>query len=106
MAVAVRTLQNFIGGSWVDATGGGVRAVVSPVTGEKLAEAPDASADDVARAARAARAAQPGWEALSVFERAEVMHGIADVLEERRRSSPARSRSRTASRSRPRRSTT
>ena len=83
MAIAVRTLQNFVGGSWVEATGDGVREVVSPVTGETLAEAPDASPEDVSRATRAARYAQPAWEALSVFERAEVMHRIADVLEER-----------------------
>jgi len=83
MAVAVRTLQNFVGGSWVEATGDGAREIVSPVTGETLAEAPDASPEDVSRAAAAARAAQAGWEALSVFERAEVMHRIADVLEER-----------------------
>jgi acyl-CoA reductase-like NAD-dependent aldehyde dehydrogenase len=83
VAIAVRTLQNFIGGHWADATGENVREIVSPVTGETLAEAPDASAEDVARAAAAARAAQPAWEALSVFERAEVMHKIADVLEER-----------------------
>jgi succinate-semialdehyde dehydrogenase/glutarate-semialdehyde dehydrogenase len=84
MAVAVRTLQNFIGGAWVDATGDDARAILSPVTGEQLADAPNASPADVARAARAAREAQPRWAALSVFERAEVMHRIADVVEERR----------------------
>jgi acyl-CoA reductase-like NAD-dependent aldehyde dehydrogenase len=84
MAVAVRTLQNFVGGAWVDATGDDAREIVSPVTGEKLADAPSASRDDVARAARAAREAQPRWAALSVFERAEVMHRVADLLEERR----------------------
>ena len=58
MAVTVRTLENFIGGQWVASTGESVRAVVSPVTGETLAEAPDASADDVALAVAAARAGQ------------------------------------------------
>ncbi|MBW3592714.1 MAG: aldehyde dehydrogenase family protein [Actinobacteria bacterium] len=83
MAIAARTLENFIGGDWVAATGERARDVISPVTGEKLAEAPDASREDVSRAAAAARAAQPGWAAVSVFERAEVMHRIADLLEER-----------------------
>ena len=59
MAVTVRTLENFIGGDWVASTGESARAVVSPVTGETLAEAPDASADDIGRAVSAARAAQP-----------------------------------------------
>ena len=65
MAVTVRTLENFIGGEWVASTGDSARAVVSPVTGETLAEAPDASTDDVALAVAAARAAQPKWATLS-----------------------------------------
>ena len=84
MAVTVRALENFIGGDWTAATSEGGREIVSPVTGEVLAHAPDASRDDVRRAADAARAAQPAWGALSVFDRAEVMHRIADGLEERR----------------------
>ena len=84
MATTVRTLQNFIGGDWVEATGDSAREIVSPVTGEKLADAPNASADDVDRAARAAREAQPGWAALSAWDRAKVCHAIADLIEERK----------------------
>jgi acyl-CoA reductase-like NAD-dependent aldehyde dehydrogenase len=84
MAITVRTLQNFIGGDWVESTGTEVRQIVSPVTGETLAEVPDASAEDVARAARAAREAQPAWGASSAWERAEVCHAIADLIDERR----------------------
>ena len=84
MAVTVRTLQNFIGGAWVDSTGEHVREIVSPVTGEKLADVPDASREDVARAAKAARAAQPAWAALSAWERAAVCHRIADLIDDRR----------------------
>jgi succinate-semialdehyde dehydrogenase/glutarate-semialdehyde dehydrogenase len=84
MAVTVRTLQNFIGGEWVAATAETAREIVSPVTGETLAEAPNASAEDVDRAVAAARAAQPGWAARSAWDRAEVCHAIADLIEERR----------------------
>ena len=84
MATTVRTLQNFIGGEWVDSTGEHAREIVSPVSGEKLADAPDASAEDVERAARAAREAQPAWAGLSAWERARVCHAIADLLEERK----------------------
>jgi acyl-CoA reductase-like NAD-dependent aldehyde dehydrogenase len=84
MATTVRTLQNFIGGDWVEATGDSEREIVSPVTGEKLADAPNASADDVDRAARAARKAQPGWAALSAWDRAKVCHAIADLIEARK----------------------
>jgi succinate-semialdehyde dehydrogenase/glutarate-semialdehyde dehydrogenase len=79
----LRTLQNFVGGEWVDATGEDAREIVSPVTGETLASAPEASEADVAAAAKAAREAQPGWGALSAWERAEVCHRIADAIEER-----------------------
>ena len=84
MATTVRTLQNFIGGDWVEATAESAREIVSPVTGEKLAEAPDAGGEDVARAARAAREAQPLWAALSAWERAEVCHRIADEIDGRK----------------------
>ena len=84
MAITVRTLQNFIGGDWVESTGTNVRQIVSPVTGETLAEVPDASAEDVDRAALAARKAQPGWAALSAWDRAAVCHAIADLIDERK----------------------
>ena len=84
MATTVRTLRNFVGGDWTDSTGAQMREIVSPVSGETIAEAPDASAEDVARAARAARAAQPGWAALSAWDRARVCHAIADLIDERR----------------------
>jgi acyl-CoA reductase-like NAD-dependent aldehyde dehydrogenase len=84
MAVTVRTLQNFVGGEWVDSASEVSRQIVSPVTGETLAEAPDASAEDLDRAVAAARAAQPKWAALSAWDRAKVCHAIADLIEERR----------------------
>ena len=84
MATTVRTLQNFIGGDWAESTGENVRQIVSPVTGETMAEVPDASAEDVARAAKAARDAQPGWAALSAWDRAKVCHAVADLIDERR----------------------
>jgi acyl-CoA reductase-like NAD-dependent aldehyde dehydrogenase len=84
MAITVRTLQNFIAGDWVESTGTNVRQIVSPVTGETLAEVPDAGPEDVARAAKAAREAQGPWGARSAWERAEICHAIADLIDERR----------------------
>jgi len=84
VAVTVRTLENFIGGRWVGASGERARTIVSPVTGETIAEAPDASSADVESAVGAARAAQPRWAALSAWERADVCHAIASLIEERR----------------------
>ncbi len=84
MATAVRTLENFIGGDWAEATGEDAREIISPVTGEKLADAPNASDEDIRRAARSAREAQPKWAALSAWDRAVVCHAIADLIEERK----------------------
>jgi succinate-semialdehyde dehydrogenase/glutarate-semialdehyde dehydrogenase len=84
MAATVRRLHNFIGGEWVESTGESARTIVSPVTGEALAEVPDAGAEDVERAALAARRAQPGWAALSAWERARICHAIADLIDARR----------------------
>jgi len=84
MAATVRVLRNFVGADWVESTGENVREIVSPVTGETLAEVPDASPEDVDRAVAAARAAQPGWAALSPWDRAKVCHAIADLIAERR----------------------
>src|SRR5947208_17043654 len=84
MALALRTLENFVGGTWVAATGDNARPIVSPVTGETLAEAPDASPADVDAAVAAARRAQPVWAARSAWERAEICHAIADLIGERR----------------------
>jgi acyl-CoA reductase-like NAD-dependent aldehyde dehydrogenase len=84
MATTVRSLRNFIGGDWVESTGEHVREIVSPVTGEVVAEVPDAGREDVEQAARAAREAQPAWAALSPWERASICHAIADLIDERR----------------------
>jgi succinate-semialdehyde dehydrogenase/glutarate-semialdehyde dehydrogenase len=84
MALAVRTLDNFVGGSWVAATGDRARTIVSPVTGETLAVVPDASPADVVSAVAAAKRAQPAWAALSAWDRARICHAIADLIDERR----------------------
>jgi acyl-CoA reductase-like NAD-dependent aldehyde dehydrogenase len=84
MAVTVRSLDNFVGGEWVPATSDRIREIVSPVTGETIAEAADASAADVDAAVAAARAAQPTWAALSAWQRAEICHAIASLIDERR----------------------
>jgi acyl-CoA reductase-like NAD-dependent aldehyde dehydrogenase len=84
VALAVRTLENFVGGDWVASSGENVRSIVSPVTGETVAEAPDASSADVDLAVAAARRAQPAWAARTAWERADVCHAIADLIDARR----------------------
>ena len=54
--------------------------VKNPATEEVLGHAPVSSAKDVANAVAAARAAQPGWAALSDEKRKEILMKIAQVL--------------------------
>ncbi len=84
MATAVRTLQAFVDGDWVEPGGNSGSQIVSPVTGETLAEMPGASPDDVDRAGNAARKAQAAWAGRSPWERADVCHAIADLILERK----------------------
>jgi betaine-aldehyde dehydrogenase len=84
MATATLTkLQNFINGKFVDSAEGATEEVVNPATGEAFAEAPLSAAEDVGRAASAARGAFEGWAGTTPGERALALLRIADTLESR-----------------------
>src|SRR3712207_3543386 len=82
MATAVRTLQNFIGGVFVDASADDTSAVVNPATGEALADEPLSSAEDVDRAVAAAKAAFESFGQTTPADRATMLLRLADVLDE------------------------
>ncbi|MEV6952827.1 succinic semialdehyde dehydrogenase [Streptomyces sp. NPDC051183] len=63
--------------------GSGRTANHTPFTGDKLADLPEATAEDVAAAFEKARAAQPAWAALSVRARAAVLLRFHDLVLER-----------------------
>ncbi len=71
--------RQLIGGEFVDG-GKGSYAIVNPATEEVVAEAPEASVDDVEAAAAAAKAAQPGWAALKPEKRAELLKKVSDRI--------------------------
>src|SRR5215470_8044826 len=54
--------------------------VKNPVTGEVIGQIPVTSREEVQQAATRARAAQPGWEARGVKERAGLLRQFADLL--------------------------
>jgi acyl-CoA reductase-like NAD-dependent aldehyde dehydrogenase len=54
-------------------SGAGEIAVENPATGEVIAHVPDLGPERVAELARAARAAQPAWEALGFEGRGRVL---------------------------------
>jgi benzaldehyde dehydrogenase (NAD) len=69
-------------GGWIE-TAGGRTPVIEPATGETLYEVGLANADDVARAAAAARAAQVDWAAANPGDRSAIFHRAAGWLEDR-----------------------
>ncbi|HVM11865.1 MAG TPA: aldehyde dehydrogenase family protein, partial [Actinomycetota bacterium] len=76
------TKQMFIGGDWVDGSGGSVE-VINPATGERLAETPNATVEDVDRAVTAAqRAFDDVWFDSTPAERQAMLLKWADRIEE------------------------
>jgi 1-pyrroline dehydrogenase len=74
--------QAFIGGGWADSASGETMEVIAPATGEVIAEVPNCSAEDVDRAVEAAKAALPDWLDKTPKDRSELLHKLADVLDE------------------------
>ncbi|NKQ56749.1 aldehyde dehydrogenase [Amycolatopsis sp. K13G38] len=72
-----------IDGEWVRPTSPGRIPVVSPSTEEVIGEAPDAGAEDVDAAVRAARRSFTAgtWRRMSTGERADVLEGTLRLLE-------------------------
>src|ERR1700750_1541296 len=70
------------GGGGFPPANGGFYDTVDPYTGEPWARVPDADEDDVERAVGAARTAFEGeWGAMTGFQRAKLMHRLADLIE-------------------------
>ena len=74
-----------IDGEWVPSSDGGTFPSMNPATGENWAEIPEASAEDVDRAVRAAhRACYEGpWAKMSATERGHCLRRLADLLADR-----------------------
>ncbi|MFT3872341.1 MAG: aldehyde dehydrogenase family protein [Nocardioides sp.] len=76
--------QMFVDGRWQAAAAGATAQAWSPATGEVIGTVPDGDRDDARTAIAAARRAAPVWERLSAFDRATMLHRVADVIESRR----------------------
>ena len=74
----------FIDGEWRDAAAGATVEGTSPATGESLGPVAEGTRDDARRAIAAANAAFQTWSARTGFERAELLHRVADACEHRR----------------------
>jgi 1-pyrroline dehydrogenase len=82
MSTTTTSYKCFIGGEWADAASGETMDVINPATGETIAEVPSCGAEDVDRAVEAAKKALPGWLDTTPKERSELLHKLADVLDE------------------------
>jgi aminobutyraldehyde dehydrogenase len=82
MSATKTSYKAFIGGDWVESASGETMEVIAPATGEVIADVPACSAEDVDRAVAAAKEALPDWLEKTPKERSELLHRLADVLEE------------------------
>ena len=75
-----RTLRNYIGGGWVDASSGETLEDRNPATGALSALVPLSGEADVDAAVRAAREAQPAWRAVAPQKRARAVMALRSAL--------------------------
>jgi acyl-CoA reductase-like NAD-dependent aldehyde dehydrogenase len=82
MSTTTTQYKILVGGELADAVSGETMEVIAPATGETIAEVPRCGAEDVDRAVEAAQAAAPAWLEKTPKERSELLHSLADVMEE------------------------
>src|SRR5947207_1570383 len=70
MAIAVRVLDNYVGGRWTPSSSSDGLDVTNPASGEVLARVPLSTAADLDAAVEAARGALPAWRAVGPIARA------------------------------------
>ncbi|WP_445997143.1 gamma-aminobutyraldehyde dehydrogenase [Okibacterium fritillariae] len=75
-------LQNYIGGRFVDPTGGKIIDVVNPATEEVVARYPVSTAADVDAAFQTAHAAFRTWRRTTPGERQSALLALADAIEQ------------------------
>jgi aldehyde dehydrogenase (NAD+) len=79
-----RSFGHFIDGQWTK-VGAASFETKNPATGEVLAKVAQADAVDVDRAVKAARAALPGWQALTGHQRARYLYAFARQVQKHAR---------------------
>ena len=74
----------FVAGEWTAALSGETFTAESPATGDVIGDVPQGDREDARRAIEAANRASDDWAHATAFERAALMHRVADAIEERR----------------------
>src|SRR5437879_13010306 len=73
----------YIDGSWVPSTGKGTIDVINSTPEEVMGTIPEGTPADVDKAAKAAKAALPGWSSTSVEARGKHLQRITDAHQAR-----------------------
>src|SRR5690242_8563062 len=81
---AVKPINHWISGARYAGQSGRSGPVFNPATGRQSGAVDFATAEEVDRAVQAAKAAFPGWRALSIAKRAEILFAIRELVHERR----------------------
>lgn len=79
-AESYREVRHLIGGTWSSASAASGKTFVNPATGLNLGELPQASAEDLENAVRAAVSAFAHWKLRSPLERSAILRRFADLL--------------------------
>jgi aldehyde dehydrogenase (NAD+) len=78
--MATPTLQNYIDGRWLDASGGETFENTNPATGELIANVAKSTVADVDRAVDAARRALDGWRLYPAPKRGEILYRAGEIM--------------------------
>jgi alpha-ketoglutaric semialdehyde dehydrogenase len=79
-----KTFRNYIGGEWVEASGGETFETRNPATGEVLGVFPRSSVEDVDRAVEAAKEAYERWRLVPAPRRAEILFRVGQRFIDRK----------------------
>ena len=82
--ITTKTLNNYVGGTWVEASGAALHPVLNPATGEMIARVPFSTSAHLDDAVKAARAALPAWRGVSTIARARKLFELREKLEGRK----------------------
>jgi len=77
----VKTINNFIGGEWVESKGE-IKDVVNPATGKTIAKVPISTKKEIDAAVEAAKEAYPDWRRTTPVARARYLFRFKELLEE------------------------
>jgi succinate-semialdehyde dehydrogenase/glutarate-semialdehyde dehydrogenase len=74
----------FLDGRWEESESGRTFDATSPATGEVIATVAEGTRKDASRAVEAAHRARDAMRSLGAFDRARLLHAVADAIERRR----------------------